>query len=407
VIELPEPVRRFLRPNALWLALAAAAGLTWIGIHAIAVAPPPPHELPRNLADKQLHLWLPVALAALGLCLLPHPRQIGALSYPALLLGLLLLAVTAAPSMPRSIVPVMNGARHWIRIGGLSMQPSELAKIAFILALARYLRHRESYRTLPGLLVPFGIMFIPVALILREPDLGTAILFPPVLFAVLLAAGARLRHILSLLGLAGLVVAVVVAGIFVLPEKWQVLDYHQRVRIVALVSHHRGEDRYASGPGYQQEKAMTLVGSGGVHGYGAQRAATMIRFNYLPEAASDMVFAVVVNQWGLVGGMALLGLDALLILSLLWAAGRHKDPYARLVLVGFAALLLTQVAINVGMSLGLMPIIGINLPFVSSGGTSLLAMFTLLGLALNLAAQRPAIIARPAFEFDRGGMVTP
>jgi cell division protein FtsW (lipid II flippase) len=392
----------------LWLALAAAAGLTWIGLGAMAIVPPPPHAgtaLPTNYAAAQWHVALPTALAALLLCLVPHPRQIGLATYPLLVVALLLLAVTAVPAMPHSLVPVLNGSRHWIKLGRMSLQPSELAKIAFILALARYLRHRESYRTLPGLLVPFALMLIPVALIMLEPDLGTAILFAPVLFAVLVAAGAKLRHILTLAGLGALILALAIGSIFVLPEKWQIFEPHQSVRIQALVSHHRGDNRYVEGAGYQQEKAMTLTGSGQMYGYGADRAAAILRFNYLPEAHSDMIFAVVVNQWGWVGGMGTLGLYGVVIFSLLGAAGRHKDPYARLALIGFATLVLTQVAVNVGMSLGLAPIIGITLPFVSHGGTSLMAMFAMLGLALNLAAQRPAIIARPAFEFDRHGTV--
>jgi rod shape determining protein RodA len=399
-MPLPTRARMLLRPSPVWPAVVAAIALTGLGLFTMSAIPRWPGD--PDFCANQVR-WLPFAAVALILCLLPHPKQIGLLTYPAMIAAAALLVVPALRFMPRSIVPVLNGARHWIKIGSFSLQPSELAKIAFILALARYLRHRDSYRTLTGLLLPFAIMFLPVLLILREPDLGTAVLFPPVLFAVLVAAGARLRHILALLGVGAAVIALSVAAIFFLPKNMQVLEPHQQMRIVTLISRLGGGETYAHGYGYQQDKAMTRAGAGGWTGMTAERTATLFRYNRLPEAANDMIFAVIVARLGWAGGIGVLGLYAVLISSLFWAAASHKDPFARLVFVGFAVLILTQLTINIGMSLGVVPIIGITLPFVSYGGTSLVSTFALLGLARNLAAQPPAIIARPAFEFDRAG----
>lgn len=388
----------YLRPHPGWFVLLAAVGLVSMGIAAIATVPILSANQP-NFADQQVR-WLPIALGVMLLCMIPHPKQIGLLTYPAMFAVVGLLLITVLPFMPVWLVPVRNGARQWINLQFMMLQPSELAKLVFILALARYLRHRQSYRTLPGLLVPFGIMFIPLGLILLQPDVGTALLFPPVLFAVLAAAGARFKHIGSLLAIGLILLSLVVGSIFVLPDSMQVLRKHQRQRIEALVSQVRGESRYLSGVGYQQYKAMTLIGSGQARGLGREQSQAVIRYNWLPEAHNDMIFPVVVNRWGWIGGMTLLGLLSLLMGSLFWVAGASKDPFIRLSCVGFAVLLTAQAAINLGMALGLFPIVGITLPLVSYGGSSLVATFMLVGLSINFAAQRPPIFGRPSFEFN-------
>jgi len=392
-----QRLRTLLRPHPGWFVLLAAIGLTYLGIVAMRTASVLPNQ--PDWATQQTR-WLLIALVGMVAALAPDPRGIGRAAYPLLAGAIVLTVITVLPFMPETLVPVRNGARHWINLRFMMLQPSELTKLAFILALARYLRHRESYRTLSGLLPPFLIMFLPLGLVLKQPDMGTALLFPPILFAMLIAAGARLKHIGWLLGLGLAIVALSIASIYLLPESMQLLERHQRMRIVSLVSQFQGDARYLSGPGYQQNKAQTLIGSGQVLGLAEQRSATMIRFNFLPEAHNDMIFAVIVNRWGLVGGLMALGLYALLIGSLWWVALRNKDPFARLCVVGFGSLVLTQATINIGMSLGLLPIIGITLPLVSYGGSSLVATFAMIGLAVGFAAQRPAIITQPSFEFD-------
>ncbi|MEX0777983.1 MAG: FtsW/RodA/SpoVE family cell cycle protein [Phycisphaeraceae bacterium] len=380
-----------------WLALLAALGLTGIGITAIATVP---HEVDYAARQGQ---WLAIALLVMLPFAFPHPKLIGDASYPLLVVTILLLVFVILPGMPESVVPVRNGIRAWIDLKFMLFQPSELAKIAFILALAWYLRHRSSYRTLTGLLVPFAIMFLPVLLILRQPDLGSAVLFAPVLFAMLVAAGARMRHMATLAVLASLSVAYVFLSILFdayIPAWMQVLKGYQRDRIRAMLDLVQDGTLYITDQAYQQYKAMTLIGSGQGTGLGAERSATIIRFNWLPEAHNDMIFAVIVNRWGWSGAMIVLSLFVLLIGSLLLIAVRSKDPFARLVVVGFAALLFTQMTINIGMAIGLLPVIGITLPFVSYGGSSLLTAFMMIGLAFNFASARASIIHQPSFEYD-------
>jgi rod shape determining protein RodA len=393
LIPLPARLRMILRPHPGWYALFAAIALSWIGVTAIGT-------VAADEATTQARFWLPVALAVMAMCVVPRPRWIGHASYPLFAAVLFVLVLMALPFMPRSIVPVRNGARAWISIKSITLQPSELMKVLFVLSMAWYLRYRSSYRTLRGLLVPFFIMFIPVALILKQPDLGTALLFAPTLFVMLVAAGAKLRHLGMLLGLVVLAVGVNVAIALWAPDSMQLLRPHQRARIVSMVSLAQGDTRFIKSSAYQQDKAMTLVSAGGLTGYGAERSATIVKFNKVPHVHNDMIFAVIANRWGALGVLGVLGLYLSLTGSFLLVAARSKDPMARLACVGFAGMIFTQVVINVGMNLGLLPITGITLPFISYGGSSLVATFIMVGLALNFASRRPAMLSRPSFEFD-------
>jgi cell division protein FtsW (lipid II flippase) len=393
---LPDTLRALLKPNAAWFALAAAMALSVIGIFAIGTADP-------QYAPVQAQ-WLAIGLLVMVACLLPHPRAIGVTAGPLLVLTLVLLVLVIAPGVPRWLVPVRNGARCWINLRFMMFQPAELAKIVFILALARYLRYRENHRYFIGLLIPFLIMFIPVGLIVKQPDLGSALLFPPAVMGVLVAAGARLRHLCALLAIGILLVALNVAAIYMLP-KHPVLKPHQVNRIRAMISQAQGDTRYVKTIGYQQDKAMTLVGAGGASGYGAARAPLIVRLNSLPEDHNDMIFAVIVNRWGAVGGLATIGCYLVLVLSFLTVAGAVKDPFARLACVGFTGMLFTQASINIAMTLGIMPITGITLPFVSYGGSSLLSCFAMVGLVMNFASRRPAPLTRPSFEFDNADAI--
>src|SRR5690606_21052995 len=164
-----------------------------------------------------------------------------------------------------------------------------------------------------------------------------------------------------------------------------VLASHQERRIAAMI----WPERYRNKEAFQGTVGTRLIGAGGLVGVGEERAALLIKVNALPEPHNDMVASVVGLRWGVVGIWTLLSLYFILVLSFLLVAARSKDPVARLACVGFAAIVSTQVAVNVGMNIGLVPIIGITLPFVSYGGSSLLTMYAMLGLTLNFASRRP------------------
>ncbi len=388
-------LRLLFRLHPGWYGLFAAILLTCIGVSAI-------HTIEPGYAVSQGKQWLPIALVVMLISIFPHPRLIGLASYPLLISTLLLLVFLLAPGVPRSVVPIRNGARAWINLHFMMLQPSELTKISFVLALAWYLRYRDSYRTLLGLLVPFIIMFIPVGLILKEPDLGTALLFAPTLFAVLIAAGAKLRHISTLLAIGFVLIAFNVSVImFDLPQWMHVLKPHQEARIASMIWPEKYKDREA----YQQTVANRLVSAGGVTGHGLERSQILIRYNALPHPHNDMIFTVITNRWGAAGGVAVVGLYLVMTSSFILVAAKTKDPFARLSCVGFAGMLFTQATINIGVNIGILPITGITLPFVSYGGSSLVATFAMIGLMLNFASRPPAIISRPSFEYDHADAI--
>ena len=392
--HLLNQLKLLARPNPAWYALAAALGLAWLGVIAIGTVSP-------AHGDIQGSRWLIVALVGMFAAVLPHPRWLGHLAYPLMVLTVLVLIFIILPFAPRALVPIRNGSTAWINLGFMMFQPSEMAKVVFILAIAWYLRHRDTHRRLAGLLLPFGIMFIPLILILKEPDLGSALLLPPALFVMLIAAGAKLRHLGTLLGLGMAIVAINAAIVVWAPESMQVLKPHQRVRIEALYYNFIGDERMVNDEGYQQDVAKRMVAAGGITGYGRERSATIIKYNKLPYDHNDMIFPVIVNRWGLMGALAVLGLYFVLVGSILWVAGRSKDPFARLSCVGFAGLIFAQATINIAMTVGLMPITGITLPFISYGGSSLLFTFIMVGLVINFASRPHQLLSRPSFEFGK------
>lgn len=383
------------------LTLFAALGLIVVGVAAIDTAPKP--SFIAGAAAKQV-FFACLGLIGMALVAAPHYRRLGELAYPAGIAVLLMLVVVLIPFMPRAFVPVINGARRWFDLGLVMFQPSELAKVLFVLCLARYLRYRENYRTLRGLLVPFVLTGIPMALILVEPDLGTSMLFPPILAAMLVAAGARIKHLVLIATIGVSVIALIVTvELVIFPEQNTLLKHHQKERIVSMVAALKGDTQHDQDSGFQAKAAQNTAGAGQLLGYGHERANTVLRYNSLPEAHNDMIFAVVCARWGTLGGLAVIGLYVLLVGSALLVAAVHKDPYARLVIVGIVAIIFSQVVVNIGMTIGLLPITGMTLPLVSYGGSSLLVNLAMIGLVLNIAARPAKIMTRPSFEFDAAG----
>ena len=390
------PLLSTLQPiNAAWLAVIAGLGLSLIGVHAIDVAKGPLPLDPTQaapisaMAIKQL-LFLGVGLLAGLVIALPHARLLAAISWPLLLVCVGLLVFLLIPFVPSSIVTPRNGARGWINLGVADFQPAEVTKIAFALAVAHFLRYRRLHRRFIGLIAPGLIAAVPVMLITLQPDLGSASLFVPSLFAMLLAAGARLRHL----------AVIVIAAATAVPAAYPFMKPHQKTRIRALIQQVQGNREGADDINFQSFTAQRLVGAGGVTGLPKQRAKAMVRYNALPEPHNDMVFAVIVLRFGILGAIGTLALIGLWILSALATAAASRNPFGRLVLVGLAAFVAAQTAVNVGMTVGLLPIIGVTMPFVSYGGSSLLTSWLMTGLVFNMALHKPQPPFRDSFEYD-------
>lgn len=372
--------------NVAWLCVIAAALLNLLGIMAIDTVPRPDSP---DFAMKHFQFMI-IGMLAAGLIALPHYRFLQRLTYLFMILVLGMLVFVLMKWVPDSIVHPRNGARRWITLPFTDFQPSELAKIAYVLALASYLRFRKNYRTMFGLLLPLFLTFIPMGLIVVEPDLGTAMVFLPTFFAVLIAAGAKHRHLLI----------VILIGLSLTPVMYTILNPYQQRRILAMFAQMRGDDQYKQTIGFQADRAKTLVGAGGFFGVGKQKAAALVHSNHLPEEHNDMVFAVICCRWGVLGALATWGLFLILIVGGLLTSAKCRDPFGRLVAVGLVSVLFSQMLVNTGMTIGLLPITGLTLPFISYGGSSLVVAWMMVGLLLNIALRRPGFTLRHSFEFD-------
>lgn len=276
-----------------------------------------------------------------------------------------------------------NGSSRWIPMGFIDLQPSEVMKVALIVALAHCLRCPEPLRSWRGLVAPFALTFIPMALILKQPDLGSAAILLPILFAMLYVARARILH-LSLIAAAGLAACPIVYLFG--------LKAYQKARITAFIN----PEVEPLGAGYQILQSLTAVGSGGLTGRGWGEG-TQTHLQFLPERHTDFIFAVIAEEWGFVGAGGLLFLYFALFALALSIAARTRDPTGRLIVTGAVVLLASQVIINTGMTVGLMPITGLTLPFVSFGGSSLLVSFIAVGLIMNVGMRPLPVLAPDGF----------
>jgi rod shape determining protein RodA len=291
----------------------------------------------------------------------------------------------------------LNGAYNWIRIGGMSIQPAEIMKVAFIMALARYLRYRENYRTVFGLLPPFALCVAPVVLILKQPDLGTALVFGPTLLAMLFVAGARMKHLYLIL-LTGLLMAPVAwlsgqEGVPVFQHFPTLIKKYQRDRILSMFA---DDTRTRQGIGFQQFQALTAFGSGGLTGKGV---GVLPVGKDVPEGQNDMIFALIGEQFGFIGCVVVVIAYCVLFAAGVEIAAATREPFGRLVAVGVVAILASQTFLNIAVSIKLMPVTGVTLPFISAGGSSLIASFMAAGLLLNIGQHRPLVMAEDSFEF--------
>lgn len=293
--------------------------------------------------------------------------------------------VAFAASLPLLVVVLFmarrGGARCWIPLGLFDLQPSEIVKLTFILALAQYLMYRENHRKLSGLTAPLLMTAVPLGLILVEPDLGSALLFVPVLFAMLFAAGARLRHL----------ACVTAVGICLCPLFWTRMTPEQKSRIVALFTQVDGGPN-PNGDRWHQHQSKLVISLGGAWGSEAAGPRLLDDDAYrLFAAQTDFVFCMVAERWGLAGGFVTLGVYLVLFARGLMIANATREPFGRLICVGIVALLATQTVINTGMTVGLLPVVGITLPLMSYGGSSLLTTAIAVGLLMNVGM-------RPGYE---------
>ena len=323
-------------------------------------------------------VWLGLGLVVFFVMLLFKYTRLMRLSYLLYLLGLGCLVGLLI------FAKEVNHSRSWFFVGPMRIQPSEFMKIALILCLARYLMYRKNYRRFSGLVGPFVLTLAPMLLIIDQPDLGTAMVFLPVLFALLYVAGAKLKHLFTIMGMG--LASLPLVYTFLLSEK------HQE-RVVAFLH----PEQHLAGPGFQIVNALYAIGSGGFLGKGWHQG-TQNLLGFIPYDDNDFIFAVYAEEWGLLGALLLLAVFFLIIILGIGIAGRTREPFGRLVAVGVVVLFAVQVLINVGVTVALMPVTGLTLPFISYGGSSLLTCFIALGLLINVGMHKEPVLADEDFD---------
>ena len=272
----------------------------------------------------------------------------------------------------------VNGAKRWIAVGPAVFQPSEFAKLALLVFACAYLARRPAPQTLGELIKPLGILTgVICALLLAEPDLGTAITITVMLGGVLVVSGAPTRLLASAGG---------IAVFLVLAAAW--FEPYRRARLLSFLNPWSD----AQGAGYQTVQAMIGLGSGGIFGEGLGQS--VLKANYLPEAHTDMIFAIIGEELGLVGATALIAAYAAFAYAGFRVALTCKDPFGKRLAAGITTLVCGQALINIAAVMGAAPLTGITLPFVSYGGSSLVVGLAAVGILLNIAGDDGRATAR-------------
>lgn len=265
----------------------------------------------------------------------------------------------------------VKGSQRWFSIGAFSIQPSEFMKITLVLTLARFLRYKKYGLGLFDIGISLLLTLIPMALIIKQPDLGTALIMVPVLLSILYTAGIRLLHILIFIG----------TGLAVSPLLWMfLLKSYQKMRIIGFLWPEKTADW---GAGYHRLQSLIAIGSGGLLGAGWGNG-TQNQMKFLPERHTDFIFAVIAEEWGFLRACFVLFLYIVFLTCGIGIARSTREPCGRLIVVGLVTMFATQIVVNVCMTLGIAPIVGITLPFISYGGSSMLTSFVALSIIFNV-----------------------
>src|SRR5574341_882560 len=367
--------RRFA--NLPWAMVGLVAAVAFIGLAAVYSATYTPKG-PSSLFTKQL-IWVSVGVIVMFLALIPDYHTAGRYAYVLYAISLVLLVFVMLMGKTGM------GAQRWLAIGPFAFQPSELAKLSLTLALARYFAEdpkRGGYE-LRDLAVPGVMVLLPLVLVLKQPDLGTALMLMLTSFLMFMLAGIHMRSIVIVV----IVGATIASLAFLVPpvrhKIWGSLKPYQQNRIKAFID----PSSDPSGSGYHANQSKIAVGSGQITGKG-YRKGTQSQMAFLPERHTDFIFAVIAEETGLVGASMVMLLYLALLLAGLDAAKNAKDRLGVLMAGGVVSMISLYVFINVGMAVGIVPVVGVPLPLVSYGGTSIITTFLALGLLLNIQTRR-------------------
>jgi rod shape determining protein RodA len=365
-------IDRRLEMHVDWVTLALSLTIVTLSVLLLYSTANSRAEYLAGVHLKQL-LWIGFALFVMLATLYPDYQIF--CRHPYLLYSLAIAGLVAVLIFGR----VINGAQRWLELGPWRLQVSEFVKPILILVLARHFseekekQHDTSLLTLRDLPAPLLLMSLPFLLIVKQPDLSTAMVLLAILCIMVGVIGLERKTLLCICML----------GLCAIPIAWHLLAEYQRDRILSLLN----PQSDLLGTGYHGWQSKIAIGSGGLWGKGFL-AGTQSRLNFLPEKHTDFIFAVLAEEVGFVGVFVVIVLFSGLILQGLTTAYRARDRLGALMAIGVVTLLVSQIFLNIGMTIGLLPIIGLPLPLLSYGGSSLVTTFFCLGLLMNIRMRR-------------------
>lgn len=319
--------------------------------------------LANSLIAKQL-LWMSVSVLAFVLSSAFGYQRFLDFSFLFYTIILVLLATLIA------LGPIIAGAQRWLKIMGMNFQPSEFAKLSLILVLSRlFIESRESLYKLRTVLTAVVLLVIYAFLIFQQPDLGSAMILIPIFITMAISARIRIKHILGL----------IITGTALIPLFWFILKDYQKERLLVFLD----PNRDPLGAGYTIIQSKIAIGSGGFLGKGWLKGSQS-QFNFLPEGHTDFIFAVFCEEWGFIGAIIIIFLYYLLLKKILETALLTNNFSAKLLCIGIATFIFSHVFINIGMVMGIMPVVGLPLPFLSYGGSNLMVVMVALGIVASI-----------------------
>jgi rod shape determining protein RodA len=356
----------------LVLTALALTGIGLIAIYSAKLQALTSQDLPTTLYVSRQLLALVIGIVGMVIMAVIDYRHVRTYAPVVYGIALVLLVLVLTP-----LGTEINGSQRWIVIGGFQLQPSELAKVAVLVAVAALLHEAKGEPGLGVMAIALALTVVPMGLVFRQPDLGTSIVFIWTTAVLFLVGGVKARYLIGL-------VAAGIAGIVVAFQTQLIQDYQLR-RLTAFLD--AGDTSAAQTAAFQTRQSLIAIGSGQFAGKGLFEG-TQTALSYVPENHTDFVFTVIGEEFGFLGASLVLGLFLLLVWRSLRIAILAKDLFGTLLASGIVAILVLQVFVNVGMTVGIMPVTGLPLPFVSYGGTSLIVWFAMIGLLLNVHMRR-------------------
>jgi rod shape determining protein RodA len=355
--------------NIDWVFILATAGILCLGSTYLCSAS-------EQYFAKQVQ-WIGIGVIAMCSVIVIGYDRLLRLAYPiyAAALALLIVVLFMRPH---------RGAHSWIDLPGFSIQPSEFAKIAIVLALSKYMMFKENQWTLTGIIPPMIMAMIPVALILKQPDLGTAMTIIPMLFLVMFVSGARKLHLFS---------ALMMGAASAVPMWMFILKTYQKNRILAFLNPVKYEAREA----YQLIMSTIAIGSGGFWGSGWGKG-TCNTLGLVPDRHTDFIFVVISEEGGMKFAILMVILFTTMVISGLLSALATREPGGRIAAAAATSIIGSQALINMGVVTAILPTTGITLPLVSYGGSSMIATFVLIGIIISVRMHRPTVLHKETFQ---------